>query len=115
MENSTIASTLFSFYQPTGTYQKTQLSENCWMKLYMSGCHGAAMIAFVNSEDKNVNVPDGFVLKRFSCKGDSSRKIDPMSPQFFALKLDYTYSFSYGEKSGKFIAQWAIQGDFVFE
>lgn len=110
-----MSSSIFSFYQPTGTYRKTQLSENCWMKLYMSGCYKAAMIAFVDSEDKNVDIPDGFVLKRFTSKGDSSCKLDPLSPQFFALKLNYTYSFSYGEKSGKFIAQWAIQGDFVFE
>lgn len=110
-----MSNSIFSFFQPTGTYRKTQLSDDCWMKLYMSGCHGAAMIAFVDSEDKHLDVPDGFLLKKFTHKGDSSNKIDPISPQLFALRLDYTYSFTYGEKSGKFIAQWAIQGDFVFE
>ena len=104
----------FSFQQKVGTYRKTKLEDNCWMKLYMSGNPGAAMLSFVDSEDKNINVPDEFILTDIS-RCHIPTKIDPISLKLFALVISHNYSFTYKDKSGKLILQWAMMGEFEWE
>lgn len=105
----------FSFKQKIGTYRKTKLDDNCWMKLYMSGTPGGAVLSFVDSDDKNINVPDSFVLRDIKLDENYPIYINPISQQLFVLVLERNYSFTHNEKTGKFILQWAMMGDFEWE
>jgi hypothetical protein len=110
----------FSFQQPVGTdryrYRKTPLNDNCWMKLYMSGNPFAAVLSFVDAEDKCIHVPDGFVLTDIT----RPQPIEPMTSfnqesQLFALAIKHEYAFTYQGKTGKLILQWSLPGDFIWE
>ncbi len=105
----------FSFKHQTDTYRKTKLDDNCWMKLLMSGTPGAALLAFVDSDEKVINIPDSFVLRDITFGENNPIRIKPLAPNLFVLPLDRNFLFTCNEKTGKLTLQWAMVGDFVWE
>lgn len=113
-EHSQVMNVPFSFQQKMGTYRKTKIDVNCWAKLYKSGNPKAVVLSFVDADDKHIKVPDSFILNDITLDEKYPKIIKPMT-NLFVLVCSNNYSFTYNEKHCKFILQWEMAGDYVWD